>query len=243
MEERTGGARAGPWALDWGQAATGRLRGGLVGPSHSPARSAPWREAPASTIKRAPPRPCRAGSTARGAGQGRFPHRVFDPDAPCAQLPVHGCSDGDVGGAAGDLVVGAGPWARIAPGGGSRGRRGPAGPARRPLTGWPRASVVFRGPSRPRSEAAPIVDARWWPIRAPSCPGGSSRWITPGLARPGRRCPLALPSAAPSEPVRPRGRPPVSKGPTSEVDGLGRTPVPRAGTRRRSRPGPSHNSR
>ena len=32
MEERTGGARAGPWALDWGQVVTGRLRGGLVGP-------------------------------------------------------------------------------------------------------------------------------------------------------------------------------------------------------------------
>ena len=76
------------------------------------------------------------------------PSRVFDPDAPCAQQPVHGCSDGDVGGAAGDLVVGAGPWARIAPGGGSRGRRGPCG-ARAPSADWMApgrtASVIFGG--------------------------------------------------------------------------------------------------
>lgn len=80
MEERTGVTRAGPWAMDWGQVAS-IASGRPVGPSRSPARPAPWREAPASTIRRAPPRPCRAGSTARSAGQGRFPHRVFDPDA------------------------------------------------------------------------------------------------------------------------------------------------------------------
>ncbi len=140
----SGGTRAGPWALDWGQVATGCLRGGLVGPSRSPARSAPRREAPASTIRRASPHPCRAGSTARGAGQGRFPHRVFDPDALRAQLPVHGCSHGDAA-----TAVGAPWWSARGRRRGSRpgvdhGEGGaPAGPARRPLTGWPRASVVF----------------------------------------------------------------------------------------------------
>lgn len=69
-------------------------------------------------------------------------------------------------------MVGAGPWARIAPGGGPRGRPPPKARARRPLDG-PGAHRVgdFRGLSCPRSEAAPIVDARRWPIRAPSCPG------------------------------------------------------------------------
>ena len=43
---RTGCARAGPWAMDWGQAATGRLRGGPVSPSHSPARPAPRQRLP-----------------------------------------------------------------------------------------------------------------------------------------------------------------------------------------------------
>ena len=41
-----------------------------------------------------------------------------------------------------------------------------------------------------------------------------------------------------NEPARHHGRPPVSKGPTSESTVLAALPLPRVGTRRRSRPGP-----
>ena len=105
----------------------------------------------------------------------------------------------------GALVVGAGPWARIAPGGGSRGRRGPCG-ARAPSADWTTADCVggLRGLSRPRSEAAPIVDARRWPIRAPSCPGVQAADHRIQAARVGT-VPPALPAAVPSEPARHRG--------------------------------------
>ena len=225
MEERTGGTRAGPWALDWGQVATGCLRGGLVGPSHSPARSAPWREAPASTIKRAPPRPCRAGSTARGAGQGRFPHRVFDPDAPRAQQPVHGCSDGDAA-----TAVGVPWWSARGRGRGSRpgvdhGVDRLQRPARAALWTAPgrTASVIFGDcpvpAQRPPRSWTPgggrfaHRHARAYKLMIiESRPPGPalSPWAI--LRGPERACPA------------PWG-PPVSKGPTSEVDGLCRTPA------------------
>ena len=86
--------------MDWGQVATGRLRGGPVGPSHSPARSAPRREAPTSTI--------------RGACQGG-PLVGLDPDVPRAQQPVHGCSHGDAA-----TAVGAPWWSARGHGHGSR---------------------------------------------------------------------------------------------------------------------------
>ena len=80
----------------------------------------------------------------------------------------------------------------------------------------PTASVIFA--DSPRSEAAPIVDARRWPIRAPSCPDGSSRWISesrpPGLAL----SPCATLRGAERARPAPWG-PLVSEGPTSEVDG------------------------
>ena len=207
--------------MDWGQVATGRLRGGLVGPSHSPARSAPRREAPTSTI--------------RGACQGG-PLVGLDPDVPRAQQPVHGCSHGDAA-----TAVGAPWWSARGHGHGSRpgwttrGRKGLQGLVL-PFAGRlrPTASVVFGDCSR--SEAAPTVDARWWPIRAPSCPGVQADDHRIQAARAGA-VPLHTKRGV-NEPARSRGRPPVSKGPTSEVDGLGHGPVPRVGTRRRSRLAP-----
>ena len=38
----SGGTRADSWAMDWGQTATGSLRGGPEGPSYSPTGGAPW---------------------------------------------------------------------------------------------------------------------------------------------------------------------------------------------------------
>ena len=139
--------------MDWGQVATGRLRGGPVGPSRSPARCAPRREAPASTIRRAPPRPCRVGSAARAARQGRFPHHVLDPDAPRAQQPVHGCPHRDAATAGGRPGGRRGAMDADRARGWTTGkRRPPAGPARRPHD-WTAADRVggLRGPSRPRS--------------------------------------------------------------------------------------------
>lgn len=122
----------------------------------------------------------------------------------------------------GALVVGAGPWARIAPGGGSRGRKASKGLRCRcrtaSHTAWRPSGIV------PAQRSAPIVDARRWPIRAPSCPGVQADDHRIQAARVGA-VPPALPAAAPSEPARPRGRPPVPEAPTSEVDGLGRTPA------------------
>ena len=102
--------------------------------------------------------------------------------------------------------------------GGSHGRKGLQRPA--PPADWtdPAHRVSDLRGSFPRSEAAPIVDARWWPIRAPSCPGGSSRWIIesrpPGLAL----SPCATLRGAERARPAPWG-PLVSEGPTSEVDG------------------------
>ena len=102
------------WTTDWGQVATGRF--GKAGEPvafpralRSPAGGAP------STIRRAPPRPCWTVRRTRGARQGG-PLIGLDPDAPRAQQPVHGCSDGDA------ATAGGAPWwsartlTRIAPG-------------------------------------------------------------------------------------------------------------------------------
>ena len=101
----------GPWTgARWPRVASGRP----VSPSHSPARSAPRREAPASTIRRAPPRPCWTVRRTRGARQGG-PLIGLDPDVPCAQQPVHGCSHRDAA-----TAVGAPWWSARGHGRGSR---------------------------------------------------------------------------------------------------------------------------
>ena len=84
---RTGCARAGPWAMDWGQAATGRLRGGPVSPSHSPARPAPQQRLPPLRSglpgRRCPLAPPTAGRTSppgRGTTGPEGPHlRINGP--------------------------------------------------------------------------------------------------------------------------------------------------------------------
>ena len=162
--------RSGPrTGARWPRVASGRP----VSPSHSPARSAPKREVPplrSGAPRHAPVAPVRRTRDARQGG----PLIGLDPDAPRAQQPVHGCSDGDVGGAVGDLVVGAGPWARIAPGVDHGEGTPPKARARRPLDG-PGAHRVgdLRG-SFPRSGP----HRSWTPggggYRAPSCPRRTS---------------------------------------------------------------------
>lgn len=152
--------------------ATGRLRGGLVGPSRSPARSAPRREAPTSTIRRAPPRPCCAGTAQQGRLSRRSPRRLGPRCPACStarpRLLPRRCSHCGRGA----LVVGAGPWTRIAPGVDHTGEEGlPRACAAIRWTAPAHRVGGLRGPSRPRSEAAPIVNAKRWPIHAPSCPG------------------------------------------------------------------------
>ena len=127
-----------------------------------PLRSDAPRHAPVAPVRRT-----------RGPRR-RPPHRL-GPRCPArAQQPVHGCSDGDVGGAVGDLVVGAGPWARIAPGVDHGEGTPPKARARRPLDG-PGAHRVgdLRG-SFPRSGP----HRSWTPggggYRAPSCPRRTS---------------------------------------------------------------------
>lgn len=124
-----------------------------------------------STIRRAPPRPCRAGSAHTRRPSRRPPHRLGPRCPACStarpRLLRRRCSHCGRG----TLVVGAGPWARIAPGVDHGEGTPPKARARRPLDG-PGAHRVgdLRGPS-PRSEAAPIVDARWWRISRTVCPG------------------------------------------------------------------------
>lgn len=188
-----------------------------------------------STIRRAPPRPCRAGLAHTRRPSRRPPHRLGPRCPACStarpRLLRRRCSHCGRG----TLVVGAGPWARIAPGVDHGEGTPPKARARRPLDG-PGAHRVgdLRGPS-PRSEAAPIVDARWWRISRTVCPGVQADDHRIQAARAGA-VPLGYPPRG--ERARPAGGPPVSKGPTSEVDGLGRGPVPRVGTRRRSRLAP-----
>ena len=164
MEERTGGARAGPWAMDWGQVAS-IASGRPVGPSHSPARSAPRREAPASTIKRAPLR--RFGAT--GAPVKEAPSsawtqtfRVLNSPSTAAPTAMRPLRSGRLGGRRGAMGA---DRAR----GWITGKEGLQRPAL-PLQDGVAHRVATLGDCS-RSEAAPIVDARWWPIRALSCPG------------------------------------------------------------------------
>ena len=195
----------------------------------------PGGRAPASTIRRAPPRPCRAGTAARSARQGRFPS-ALDPYAPRAQQSDHGRLPRQCGHRGqGVLVVGAGPWARIAPGvnHGKEGLQRPARAARWTAPGRT-ASVTW---DRFRSEAAPIVDARWWPMprtvmpRAdhadgPPAPGPTGPALSPFATRRG---------AGQAHPA-PGGH--RSGGAHLRINGPWPLPLPRAGTRRRSLPAP-----
>ena len=98
----SGGTRAGPWTMDWGQVATGRF--GKAGePVAFPRALRSQAGGAPSTIRRAPPRPCWTVRRTRGARQGG-PLIGLDPDAPRAQQPVHGCSDGDA------ATAGGAPW-------------------------------------------------------------------------------------------------------------------------------------
>ena len=216
----------------------GRLRGGLVGPSHSPARSAPWREVP--PLRSGAPRHAPVGQfgahvvpvkEAPSSAWTQMPRVLNSPStaAPTAMQPLRA---GRPGGRAG-------PWTRIAPGvdhGVERLQR----PARAALWTAPGPHRVgdFRGPSRPRSEAAPIVDARRWPIRAPSCPGVQADDHRIQTARAGA-VPLPYPPRRRASPPGTVGGHRSRRAPPPRSTVLAALPLPRVGTRRRSRPGPS----
>ena len=127
-----------------------------------------------STIRRAPPRPCRAGSAHTWRPSRRPPHRLGPRCPACStarpRLLRRRCSHCGRG----TLVVGAGPWARIAPGVDHGEGTPPKARARRPLDG-PGAHRVgdLRG-SFPRSGP----HRSWTPggggYRAPSCPRRTS---------------------------------------------------------------------
>ena len=94
----------------------------------------------------------------------------------------------------------------------------------------------LRGLSRPRSEVAPIVDARWWPIRAPSCPGVQVDDHRIQGARVGA-VPLRCPPRCQASPPGPMGATGPG-GPTCGSTVLAALPLPRVGTCRRSRLAP-----
>ena len=183
MEERTGGARAGPWALDWGRVVTGRLRGGLVGPSHSPARSAPWREAPplrSSAPRHAPVAPVRPHAA---------PVKDGSLTASLTQTPrVLNCPS-----TAAPTAMWAARletwWSARGHGRGSRpgvdhGEGRASKGLRRPLDGSGRtASVILE--IVPALRSTPIVDARWWPMPRTVMPGRIKPMDHPGPGSPG----------------------------------------------------------
>ena len=133
----------GPWTgARWPRAASvvGRWarrvppRAALPGGRRPPLRSGAPRRAPVASVRPHEP-PVKDGSLTTSWTQ--TPRVLNSPStaAPTAMQPPR----------AGALVVGAGPWTRIAPGGGPRGREGPLrGPRAVRMTGRPRtASVVF----------------------------------------------------------------------------------------------------
>ena len=158
------------WTTDWGQVATGRF--GKAGEPvafpralRSPAGGAP------STIRRAPPRPCRAGSAHTRRPSRRPPHRLGPRCPACStarprllrrRCGRRGWRPGGRRGAMGaDRARGR-----------SRGRNASKGLRCHCRTASHTASVIFG--DRPRSEAAPIVDARWWRISRTVMPGRTS---------------------------------------------------------------------
>ena len=210
------------WTTDWGQVATGRF--GKAGePVAFPRALRSQAGGAPSTIRRAPPRPCRAGSAHTRRPSRKPPHRLGPRCPACStarpRLLRRRC--GHCG--RGALVVGAGPWARIAPGVDHGEGTPPKARARRPLDG-PGAHRVgdLRGPSplrgrtdRGRQVVADIAHrhARAYKLMIiESRPPGPA--LSPWATRRGV-----------NEPARHHGRPPVSKGLTSEVDGLGRSPA------------------
>ena len=161
------------WTTDWGQVATGRF--GKAGePVAFPRALRSQAGGAPSTIRRAPPRPCRAGSAHTRRPSRRPPHRLGPRCPACStarpRLLRRRCSHCGRG----TLVVGAGPWARIAPGVDHGEGTPPKARARRPLDG-PGAHRVgdLRG-SFPRSGP----HRSWTPggggYRAPSCPRRTS---------------------------------------------------------------------
>ena len=149
------------WTTDWGQVATGRF-----GKAGEPARVPPRAPLPSGRCplydQARPATPLLDSSAHTRRPSRRPPHRLGPRCPACStarpRLPPPRCGHRGRGA----LVVGAGPWTRIAPGvdhGVERLQR----PARRPLDG-PGAHRVggLRGPSPLRS--TPIVDARWWRI-------------------------------------------------------------------------------
>ena len=181
------------WTTDWGQVATGRLRGGPVSPPAFPRALRSQAGGAPSTIRRAPPRPCWTVRRTRGARQGG-PLIGLDPDAQRAQQPVHGCPHRDA------ATAGGAPW-WSARGHGRGSRSGvdhgegtpPKARARRPLDG-PGAHRVggLRGPSplRGRTDRGRqvVADIAHRHARAYKLMIIESRPSS-------RRCPLGLPAA------------------------------------------------
>ena len=200
------------WTTDWGQVATGRF-----GKAGEPARVPPRAPLPSGRCplydQARPATPLLDSSAHTRRPSRRPPHRLGPRCPACStarpRLLRRRCSHCGRG----TLVVGAGPWARIAPGVDHGEGTPPKARARRPLDGLGAHRVGdLRGPS-PRSEAAPIVDARWWRISRTVCPGVQADDHRIQAARAGA-VPLGYPPRG--ERARPAGGPPVSKGPTSE---------------------------
>lgn len=174
-------------------------------------------------------------SSAHTRAQKETPSSALDPDAPRAQQSVHGRPPRQCGHRGrGALVVGAGPWARIAPGVDHGEGRPPKARVRRPLDGPGAHRIGDLGSSslRGRTDRGRQVVADAAHRHAPGR-------ITPmdhqRLARPGRRCPLSPPAAARGQPARPLGAT-GPEGPHLRINGPWPLLLPRAGTRRRSRP-------
>lgn len=194
----------------------------------------PGGRAPASTIRRAPPRLCWTVRRTREPRR-RPPHRPWTQtprvlNSPSTAAPPRQCGHRGRGA----LVVGAGPWARIAPGVDHGEGRPPKARVRRPLDGPGAHRIGDLGSSslRGRTDRGRQVVADAAHRHAPGR-------ITPmdhqRLARPGRRCPLSPPAAARGQPARPLGAT-GPEGPHLRINGPWPLLLPRAGTRRRSRP-------
>ena len=204
--------------------------------SRSRVRCAPRRQG-ARLYDQARPATPLLDSSAHTRAQKETPSSALDPDAPRAQQSVHGRPPRQCGHRGrGALVVGAEPWARIAPGVDHGEGRPPKARARRPLDGPGAHRVGDLGSSslRGRTDHGRQVVADAAHRHAPGR-------ITPmdhqRPARPGRRCPLSPPAAARGQPARPLGAT-GPEGPHLRINGPWPLPLRRAGTRRRSLPAP-----
>ena len=220
--------RSGPrTGARWPRVASGRP----VSPSHSPARSAPKREVP----------PLRSGAP-RHAPVGQFGAHA----APVKEAPSSA-------------------WTQMPRVLNSPSTAAPTAMWAARLETWWSARTLTRiapevdhGVERLQRPALPLQDGvahRVGDLRGPSPLRGRTdrgRQVVADIAhrharayklmiiesRPSsRRCPLRTKRGV-NEPARHRGGPPVSKGPTSESTVLAALPLPRVGTRRRSRLAP-----